>query len=112
MNIFILNDIGLVIPSILWEGAKTVTRGKIIEITSRNKKKKRLSKQNEIENKTRKLEIDHNRTGKMKILECLKQKRKQLDDLLTHKAGGGGALRFVSRKYYGMSNKANRLSIT
>ncbi len=36
---FYINDIGLVIPSILWEGAKTVTIGKIIEITSRNKKK-------------------------------------------------------------------------
>ncbi len=35
---FDINDNGLVSPSILWKGAKAVTRGKIIEITSRNKK--------------------------------------------------------------------------
>ncbi len=67
----------------------------------------RLAKQNEIENEIRKLEIEHKQTGKIKILECLKQERKKLDDLLTYKAEG--ALRFVSRIYYEMSNKANRL---
>jgi len=103
---FDINDNGLVTPSILWEGAKAVTRGKIIEITSRNKKL-RLAKQNEIENEIRKLETEHKQTGKIKILECLRKERKKLDDLLTYKAEG--ALRFVSRKYYEMSNKASRL---
>jgi len=103
---FDINNNGLVTPSILWEGAKAVTRGKIIEITSRNKKL-RLAKQNEIENEIRKLETEHKQTGKIKILECLRKERKKLDDLLTYKAEG--ALRFVSRKYYEMSNKASRL---
>lgn len=71
---FDINDNGLVTPSILWEGAKAVIRGKITEITSRNKKT-RLAKQKEIENEIWKLEIEHKQTGKIQILECLKQER-------------------------------------
>lgn len=59
------------------------------------------------ENEIRKLEIEHKQTGKIKTVECLKQERTKLDDLLTYKVEG--ALRLVSRKYYEMSNKASRL---
>lgn len=103
---FDLNDNGEVTPSILWDGAKAVMRGKIIQISSRLKKQ-REAKRLELEREIMTLEREHKLTRDGDKLELLKRKRQKLDDLLTYKAEG--ALRFVKRRYYESGNKASRL---
>lgn len=51
-----INDNGEVSPSILWDGGKAVTRGKIIEISSRLRKAW-LKQQKILENKIRELRV-------------------------------------------------------
>ncbi len=103
---FQINDNGEVSPSILWEGGKTVIRGKIIEISSRLKRA-RLKKQRELENKIKELEREHKRTSDKSIFCELKTTRDRLDELLTFKAEG--SLRFTGQKYYEMGNRASCL---
>ena len=55
---FETNDNGEVNPSILWEGAKAVIRGKIIQISSQQKRK-RLAEKLSLENKIKLLETQH-----------------------------------------------------
>ncbi len=57
-----INDNGSVSPSVLWDAAKAVIRGKIIALTSRLKKQREL-KQLEIEKEIKKLEYEHKNTG-------------------------------------------------
>lgn len=101
-----INDSGDVTPPILWDGAKAVMRGHIIQITSRIKKQ-RETRRLELETVITRLENKHKISRKRNTLELLKQERKKLDELLTYKAEG--MLRFVKRKYYEMGNKASRL---
>lgn len=61
-----INDNGSVSPSILWEGAKAVIRGKIIAISSRIKKQ-RLKKQQELESEINKLQREHKQKRDKKI---------------------------------------------
>ena len=103
---FTCNDNGMVSPSILWEGAKAVMRGKIIAISSREKKKK-LAQQVEIENIIKTLESQHKQSRNPEVLSRLKENRRKLDELLTYKAEG--ALRFANREYYEWGNRASRL---
>lgn len=100
------NDNGSVTPSILWDAAKAVMRGKIISLTSRIKKQREL-KRIKIEKEIKRLEYQHKNTGNKNLLEQLKQNRQKLDDLLTHRAEG--ALRYTNRKYYEFGNRASRL---
>lgn len=103
---FEFNDNGEVDPSILWEGAKAVLRGKIIEISSKIKRQ-RLKEQLNLENKIKLLETQHKTTRMSNINTELKEARKALDKLLSYKAEG--ALRFSKQRYYEMGNKASRL---
>lgn len=98
------NDNDTVSPSTLWEAAKVVMRGNIIAISSRSKKQ-RLAQQVELESGIKKL--DDQKNTPIYDLSLLKEKRQQLDDLLTYKAEG--ALRFINRKYYEFGNRASRL---
>lgn len=102
----VINDSGDVTPSILWDCAKAVMRGYIIEITSRIKKQ-REARRLALETKIMRLEREHKISRRGNILELLKQERQKLNDLLTYRAEG--MLRFVKRKYYDMGNKASRL---
>lgn len=103
---FEINDNGEVTPGILWEGAKAVIRGKIIQIAS-IKKKIRQKQQNDLENKIKRLELEHKTTGRHSTLLELKETRTALDNLLTYKAEG--ALRFSKQRYYELGNRASRL---
>lgn len=103
---FETNDKGEVTPAILWDGAKSVTRGKLFQTASRFKKT-RLAEQINLENKIKQLEIEHKNTGTRNILLELKDTREALDKLLTYKAEG--ALRFSKQRYYEMGNRASRL---
>jgi len=103
---FEINDNGEVDPSVLWEGAKAVMRGKIIEISSKIKRQ-RLKEQLNLENKIKLLETQHKTTRMSNIATKLKETRKALDKLLSYKAEG--ALRFSKQRYYEMGNKASRL---
>ena len=103
---FETNDNGEVNPSILWEGAKAVIRGKIIQISSQLKRR-RLEEQLSLENKIKLLEIqDKNNRSSITTTE-LKEARKSLDKLLLYKAEG--ALRFSRQRYFEMGNRASRL---
>ena len=84
---FEINDNGEVTPSILWEGAKAVIRGKMIQTASRLKKIQ-LEEQNKLENKIKRLESEHKSTRALTTLLELKETRKALDKLLTYKAEG------------------------
>lgn len=97
-----INDNGEVTPSILWDGAKAVVRGHIIQITS---KKQREARRLELETENIRLEKEHKISRKRSTLELLKQEKQKSVDFLTYKAEG--MLRFVKRKYYEMGNKAN-----
>ena len=77
------NDNGTVSPSMLLEGAKAVMRGNIIAIASREKK--RQAQQVELENIIKKLELEHQQSRNVEILAPLKEKRQQLNDMLTTK---------------------------
>ena len=103
---FEINDNGEVNPSILWEGAKAVIRGKIIQISSQLKRR-RLEEQLSLENKIKLLEIQHKNNRSSNTATELKEARKSLDKLLSHKAEG--ALRFSRQRYYEMGNRASRL---
>lgn len=101
-----INDNGEVTASNLWDAAKAVMRGQIIQITSRIKKQ-REAKRLELETEIIGLEKEHKKSRQGDTLELLKKVRQKLDDLLTYKAEG--MLRFTKRKYYEMGNKASRL---
>lgn len=101
-----INVNGSVSPSVLWDAAKAVIRGKIIALTSRLKKQ-REHKRLEIEKEIKRLECEHKKSRNTNSLDLLKQNRQKLDDLLTYKAEG--ALRYTSRKYYEFGNRASRL---
>lgn len=103
---FEINDNGEVNPSILWEGAKAVIRGKIIQISSKTKRQ-RLEEQLNLENKIKLLETQHKTTRTRIIATELKEARKALDKLLSYKAEG--ALRFSRQRYYEIGNRASRL---
>ena len=60
-----------------------------------------------MENEIKRLEREHKQFRKEDILKKLRKAKQQLDELLTHKAEG--SLRYISRKYYEMGNKASRL---
>lgn len=94
---FQINDNGEVSPSILWEGAKAVLQGRLIEILSRLKRA-RFKKQDELENKIKELEREHKRKPDKSIFCELKKTRDKLDELLTVKAEG--ALQFTNQRYY------------
>lgn len=103
---FATNDNGSVSPSMLWDGAKAVLRGKYIEIAIKlNKQRKEKEKQ--LESDIKRLEQDHKATRDEDILRQLRESRAALDDLLTRKAEG--ALRYTSQRYYEMGNRASRL---
>lgn len=72
---FEFNDNGEVDPSILWEGAKAVLRGKIIEISSKIKRQ-RIKEQLNLENKIKLLETQHKTTRMSNINTELKEARK------------------------------------
>lgn len=101
-----INDNGEANLSLLWDTAKAVMRGHIIQITSRIKKQ-REARRLELETLIGRLEKEHKKSRDRNTLELLKQERQKLDELLTYKAEG--MLRFVKRKYYEMGNKASRL---
>lgn len=101
-----INDNGSVSPSILWDGTKAVLRGKCIELASHLKKHRR-AKQAELESEIRRLEQIHKINRDKKVLSQLKDKKVNLDKLLTYKAEG--AMRFTDQKYYEMGNRASRL---
>ena len=103
---FETNDNGEVNPSILWEGAKAVIRGKIIQISSQQKRK-RLAEKLSLENKIKLLETQHKNNRATNTATELKEARKSLDKLLSYKAEG--ALGFSSERYYEMGNRASRL---
>lgn len=104
---FELNDTGEVNPAILWEGAKVVMRGKIIQISSKLKRM-RMEEQLVLENKIKLLEEQHKGAGSSDaIITELKEARKALDKLLSLKAEG--ALRFTKQRYYENGNRASRL---
>lgn len=105
-NYLELNDNGEVSPSILWEAAKVVIRGKIIAISS-GLKKEREKKQLQLEKNIKDLEREHKSSGCEEVLGTLDQYRRELNHLLTFKAEG--ALRFTSQKYYESGNRASRL---
>ena len=88
---FEINDDGEVNPSILWKGAKTVIRGKIIQ-TSSKIERRRLEEQLNLEEKIKLLETQHKITRTSNIATELKKARKALVKLLSYKAEG--ALRF------------------
>lgn len=90
----------------MWEGAKAVIRGKIIQISSKIKKQ-RLKEQSNLEEKIKLLETQHKITRTSNIATELKEVRKALDKLLSYKVEG--ALRFSKQRYYEMGNRASRL---
>lgn len=90
----------------MWEGAKVVMRGKMIQIASHHKKM-RLKELISLENRIKQLEIDPKTTATHSTLLELKETRAALDKLLTYKAEG--ALRFSKQRYYEMGNRASRL---
>ncbi len=100
------NDNNEVSPSILWDSAKVVLRGKIIALSSKLKKE-REKDQELLEEQIKKLESEHKRTNYNTIFMELSKCRQKLSDLLTSKAEG--ALRFTNQKYYEQGNKASRL---
>lgn len=100
------NDNGEVNPTILWEGAKVVMRGKIIQVSSKLKRM-RVEQQLELENKIKVLERQHKGAGSSNVITELTEARKALDKLLSLKAEG--ALRFTKQRYYENGNRASRL---
>lgn len=103
---FELNDNGEVSPTILWEGAKVVMRGKIIQISSKLKRL-RLEEELALENKIKLLEEQHKSVSSSNVNTELKEARKAFDKLLSLKAEG--ALRFTKQRYYENGNRASRL---
>uniref|UniRef100_A0A3P8TGQ6 exodeoxyribonuclease III n=1 Tax=Amphiprion percula TaxID=161767 RepID=A0A3P8TGQ6_AMPPE len=93
-------------PLTLWDCAKAYIRGCIISFASA-KKKRRETKQTELEDKIKKLEQPHKRTPTSCLLDTLKQAHRDLNILLTEKIEAN--LRFTNQKYYENGNRASRL---
>lgn len=101
-----INDKPDTSPITLWEAAKAVLRGKIISCSS-TLKKRRIEKQNKLEQKIKILEIQHKQNPTTENLKQLKEVRRELDDLLTEKVERN--LRFLKQKFYEHGSRANRL---
>lgn len=91
-------------PSVLWDAAKAVLRGKLIMWSSNREKEKRIA------DKTRELKIleeEHQRNNNVDSLEQLNLARKTLNELyenqVTKKA------KFIKQTYYENGPKARRL---
>lgn len=67
-----INDNGEVTPSILWDAAKAVMRGQIIQITSRIKKQ-REAKRLELETEITRLEKEHKKIKKREYTGTIKK---------------------------------------
>lgn len=65
-----INVNGSVSPSVLWDAAKAVIRGKIIALTSRIKKQ-REHKRLEIEKEIKRLECEHKKSRNTNSLDLL-----------------------------------------
>lgn len=93
-------------PVILWEAAKAVLRGKIIQFASRLKRE-RISKQKDLEEQIKDLERQHKISTSTDILNKLKQVKQELENLLTEKVERN--VRYLKQKYYEHGNRASRL---
>lgn len=100
------NDQDNISPILLWEGAKAVLRGKIIQFASRLKRE-RLSKQTDLEKQIKELEKQHKENTSTETLSKLKQVKQELENLLTEKIERN--LRYVKQRYYEHGNRASRL---
>ncbi|KAJ0055163.1 hypothetical protein NL108_011440 [Boleophthalmus pectinirostris] len=101
------NDNGEVNLTTLWECGKAVIRGKIIELTSRIKKK-REQQQKLLENEIKKLETEHTKTLEKSIMLELKEARSKLDKLVTFKVEN--AIRYMNQTYYEKRNRAKNVT--
>lgn len=68
-----ININGSVSPSVLWDAAKAVIRGKIIALTSRIKKQREY-KRLEIEKEIKRLECEHKKIPKYKFFRSIEAK--------------------------------------
>lgn len=100
------NDKEDISPIILWEGAKAVLRGKIIQLASISKKV-RVAKRLELEKKVDNLEKQHKENITIENLHKLKEAKQELDDLLSD--GIERNIRFLKQKYYEHGSRASRL---
>uniref|UniRef100_A0A8C8E244 Reverse transcriptase domain-containing protein n=1 Tax=Oryzias sinensis TaxID=183150 RepID=A0A8C8E244_9TELE len=93
-------------PLILWDCAKAYLRGSIISYATA-KKRQKLAKQQQLENKIKELEHRHKQSAEPNLLTELSTTRKELQELLSEKIEGN--LRFAKQQYYEHGNRASRL---
>lgn len=100
------NDNGEVGPPILWDALKSVIRGKIIAISS-NEKKIRQQKMKELEEELKELQKEHSKNQKKATKTKIKELKKELDELSTQDIQK--KLLFTKQKYYEAGSKSQKL---
>lgn len=103
---FELNDNNEVSPGILWDAFKAVIRGKIINISS-HQKKVNLHKMVSLEEKLLKLQQEHSKNMKDEIKSEIKQLKKKIDDLNTMDIQKKKI--FTKQQYYEASGRSLKL---
>lgn len=100
------NDNGEVNPAILWDGMKAVVRGKLISLTTSQKKARLTMYKNKVE-KLQELEKKHKNTENQSILQQIKKIREEINELL--RTDIEKRARFVKQAYHDSGPKAIRL---
>lgn len=93
-------------PTMLWDCAKAYLRGSIISYTMA-KKRQKVAKQKDLEDRIRDLEHEHKKGREHRTLNDLNKAHRELQDLLSEKIEGN--LRFSKQQYYENGNRASRL---
>lgn len=100
------NDTEEIKPTILWDTLKAVIRGKLIAITSQQKKLKQAAYLN-LTDKLKNLETKYRNTRKTQLLQEVKTIKEEIDKLLKDEIEK--ELRFVKQQYYETGPKATRI---
>lgn len=100
------NDTDETDPTILWDTLKAVIRGKLIAITSYQKKLKQM-KYLDLTKKLKKLEIEFQNNQNTQLTQEIKTIKGEIDKLM--KQDIEKKLRFVKQDYYEIGPKATRL---
>ena len=100
------NDTEEIKPTILWDTLKAVIRGKLIAITSQQKKLKQAAYLN-LTDKLKNLETKYQNTKKTQLLQEVKTIKEEIDKLLKDEIEK--KLRFMKQQYYETGPKATRI---
>ena len=100
------NDTEETSPTTLWDALKAVIRGKLIAITSQQKKLKQAAFLN-ITKELKNLELQYQNTQNTQTLQEIKSKKGEIDDILRGEIEKKH--RFVKQQYYEIGPKATRL---